>query len=1100
MTEYPYFAVKKGVDGMKLELLPYESVDDGLDRTAERFNIAPYRLSHVTEDDGTIRVIDIAKAIQGMSFDDLKDSFKKSVFLFKYSRTRRDLAIMIWLAVNLSELEENVKKAHLLSHAILFRSVEEFKRDMEKETMRVDDDLKLIRTRNSTTFKLLRDLPSPSPELPPFVVEEVQREFLIDMGGKSLLEIFNAIKTSRQVPVVGLRIRDKSFYKVNLDVPPNDAIRKVEIDPNSLTVFMNLVGRYRKVTIYDTGEVHGIIPSRVTPNMIVSIIADAMDVEHIDVLFSRQTKIWGKFLFDMSVDVPVMFDLIFNDAIVSYFMFLDETKQTALEKGRIYMYFSQGHQLDQSTAFVQGRSVTLLLTMMNDGRMDMRISRAESEQQAKAIMIILDQIFKYVAVNSEKIRTEYKAFTKGLPPPPEKDVKDVSRTKEGKRARELRLERPDLFDANFSSTCQKTLQPKLIVGKDVADEYLKTELDGDEFKMINYPLGSGDYYVCEPREPDDRERGYIYPGLTARGRKFDVEGAKLYPCCFKMEQYRKEASAWRYYLEGAKPSDALPSGREAKYILNPTAVVGPGRRGELPLNMQDIFPKNTYRVGLPLSPASFIIAVSTAMHPSNVEERQSMYDELLETLKVDTESEEFYVNPLEVVRKVEGVISKHILLFYQAGRGEVAFPFSNIAYIPQSPVFRETIVVVLAEQRGKAFDYQCELIEHDGKYLISTELLTNVFSTISDMNRVYRLSRGGTEKIKSIVSRSNIQGQVVDSFGKVRGIIVDGVPVTVLPNAQLFVKRVKKLPMYDGSDVTPGMEPVAHMLAPTGEPVGIVVKGKFGEGIVPLGDAESPYMDLPTVGMAEPLSSYLIQIRTAETSKLSELRKQRRVAEVLEELAVYSSMRLNKLDISIDASKTYDLDAFDYRYSTMSDFWEGDKIVVTSKQVAIKLRGYVEAYIRTHGDNIPTVVEGGLLSCAFSRPSDFKLYKSEAIFTSHDSMVEGWKKKEIKSLDVLSYIPKVSSKEPTLFKHPVWTNDAMCLVQDVASGSVDDASRVALEWSKNRINIGYTPDKSLFPLTDDVIVVDFSRVSKFDSSKPMIVKLDGKHAALLPLS
>ena len=89
----------------------------------------------------------------------------------------------------------------------------------------------------------------------------------------------------------------------------------------------------------------------------------------------------------------------------------------------------------------------------------------------------------------------------------------------------------------------------------------------------------GNYYSCDPREEDDKDKGHLWPGLTK-----DDDG-NLLPCCFKMNQYNKTSSLLYKYINSKEEQiepKKITSG--VGYIKASNKALEPGRYGDLPYN------------------------------------------------------------------------------------------------------------------------------------------------------------------------------------------------------------------------------------------------------------------------------------------------------------------------------------------------------------------------------------------------------------------------------------------------------------------------------------------------------------------------------------
>lgn len=1066
----------------------YFSDIDRLNTISLQRGIAPYRLIYLQ--DG--KIADINDSLKDLNIKELGVTINKGILLFKYRDINRAQMVLLWFNSNPQQINiENIRYIMNIVPELSIKDIEDLRQRMKLEDVSVDKRLKMIEIYNRSFIEHLKKLPEVPEKNIPIFIEEIEWNLLIQLPRGSFLELFNRLKVSNDIPLIVLYYENRRLFKVNIKQYKFD-IERETIKNNAITLYIRLAGKITQVSITEDGRVEVRIPASLSPNTITKYISNSLE-ESISVIFSEQRQIWCKFAIDDEIDIPVLFDTIVTDKVLIFFNFLDEIKKTSLAKDRSYIYYLPGHILDPTTSYSITDAVTVLFTPVEHKRIDVRISRASSESQARTSLNVIRRIIKYSLNRSAQIREEYKKVIGSKLPPPMLIKREQKEQKDMGRAQILKLKRPQRFGIGFTSTCQKDHQPILIEGESNTKEYIKEKLNGDQHKIINFPKESEDYYVCYPREEDDKNKSNIWPGLAARGWKAGLDESFMYPCCFKSNQYDKKKSLWNLYnIDQSKEIEITK--RDIQYILGPAKNALPFRRAELPSNIKTLFPKS-YRMGTIISPQSILYILALYIDSSFIsyseEKRIEFIEKLYDDIFIDEYDRDMYIDPLQSITRIQTVLNINILPFTLDNNGEFLYPKSDLAYIPQDLIFDTTIVIVLVEPnvpQELKYQYQCEILEMNGKYKFKTEEIKDIIDMWKKGNAVYMLGRDGSKEIRTYDSEG-VGVQYVDTFNKLRAITLYGNTVLTDPSAPIqsipVVKDITTFPIIDIDDV--------KKLKILGKMAGLdknTVKGvKTDMGIVPITGGVKP--DIP---LSEPLTSFLINNKNKVTSKLKTLRYQRRVAEILQELSVYQTRLNGDISATFKPRHIYDLKTFSYRFNTIDPvFWEDNLLIIPDIETADRLRLYVKEYIYSNGKIIP---QKEILSSAFSRQNDFDIRQNESLFTSYEDLIKGWKIEKIENLKILSYIPKDNNRDPSIFIHPVWTDGVICLVQKVKNNSIDRASTLSRGWFNNRVNSGY--DTQPKEPVGDIQILDFTAL--IDITKPTIVATNDGYASLLPLN
>ncbi|NCP46385.1 MAG: hypothetical protein GW818_08205, partial [Flavobacteriales bacterium] len=142
----------------------------------------------------------------------------------------------------------------------------------------------------------------------------------------------------------------------------------------------------------------------------------------------------------------------------------------------------------------------------------------------------------------------------------------------------------------------------------------------DPAKILEYPEGSGDFYICD-------SKARKYPGL-----KPDTESVKIgretkyqyVPCCYPIDQYKKRSSGLNKYREVGTPSKVVP--KKTAGVLDKQKKLGEGRKGYIPTTLSSIMSfhglksDDFLRYGLPPSKQSIIDAAAMIKYPDEWKE------------------------------------------------------------------------------------------------------------------------------------------------------------------------------------------------------------------------------------------------------------------------------------------------------------------------------------------------------------------------------------------------------------------------------------------------------------------------------------------------
>jgi hypothetical protein len=531
-------------------------------------------------------------------------------------------------------------------------------------------------------------------------------------------------------------------------------------------------------------------------NLIQQSIKGYIDIDIDRYALSTKTKL-------TPIDYNVMGFLVMNNDIISKFFQLNEETKTINDKSKFYMYYSP------SFDYADNRPLTFSMNIMGVGDNDVlhiRINRAIDYNQILSFIFGFQRLMDLYYKNYDDIISKYEAnvpsFKKAkLANKQNKNIKIIKTIKDepiiikkskaqraeedyktGKRSRDLRHRRPDIFlKQGYTSDCQKEKQPYIIS----EDEYEKRrKKEGDDMFM----RFDGDIYACQPREDSDRNKNYIHPGLVKNKRMKNSDTVPNIPCCFVVNQYGKKNSILIQYLknnEMKKEGGEIEEGKSKEvydslaigHVYAYNKVIKPGRYADMPymvqkmlgldpdINVQNIKEThlNLLRVGIINSVDSMIHCLEKVFNPKYVTRgydarvkyvdmrKQKMFDDIEKYYKGGSAIQEIkdvdigsilknnlYVDPKYFHQLLCEVYRCNIFIYYvdkKDKEGNVLIPSSSNVYLrPKTLKKRPNVVIFMIETSDiTPYPYQCDLL---GELVIENGQivsLKHIFNTEEDI-------------------------------------------------------------------------------------------------------------------------------------------------------------------------------------------------------------------------------------------------------------------------------------------------------------------------------------------------------------------------------
>ena len=463
-------------------------------------------------------------------------------------------------------LENQLESISVFSN-ISIHQLEDITREGEIIRDKLKIDLKNIKTKVSQQLKIFSTIQD-TKQIPytEFELERMDFELTLDIQNMSIIEIFNLIQLSSEIPFCAL---DK-FYKILKDFTPDESWAVTIPNMIILKVLQRKLGNlgllkdYVDIFIQEKGEgIFTIIgtlyieQNYLSKKDILDRIFSSLNIEEYKIINIEDYNIRGAFYYPQStLNYYVLKDLILNNSIFSSVLGVDESAKATTEKDSMYMHFFNAqignvkcvltekisHKKD---TILKGKDVVKTFPYGKE-YIRVRISMADNISAIKEFQNIFSRLLSIYYDEYNSIVTFYKQF---IPTFAEKILKKIPDTIVLKN-KDIA---PEIFAVNYPSKCPKA--PTIISDEDLeqnADGTYKKSLDGifyekDTNKMVmRYPLTEDEGFI--PRNYVCNWEKHIYPGLTKKNVLSNKDLTQFLPCCYEKNHTTPNAgTSYRYY-------------------------------------------------------------------------------------------------------------------------------------------------------------------------------------------------------------------------------------------------------------------------------------------------------------------------------------------------------------------------------------------------------------------------------------------------------------------------------------------------------------------------------------------------------------------------
>ena len=673
----------------------------------------------------------------------------------------------------------------------------------------------------------------------PFDVEFIVFSMLLDLDEKSILELFDTLILTPEVPFATTR----QFYKILSDVSPPDEWTRVSGGEDSI-VLQVLQRRYNTLTYnadhYSQAVLKGNKASIVVSTAKGNVSRDEFTNRALStingkhgiptVLSTEETMVVGLYYYPgITLDVNVFKDLVLNDPLFSSLIKVDDHERATKKKKGVYVVFFHP-SIGSVTAAVSEKMMTRVDPTLKGLDPDffplgsefirVRISKATNMVAARTFQDIMARLLVLYDNKYNSIVAEYRRYIptfgfiqaeEALVPPPEKHADKV----------------PDLFVAGYTRNCKPDRMPTIITDAEVpeaSNRVMKFPRDvPDDPDAFKFPMDGEKqkYYTC---------KGKVYKHIGLKENNLtNADRYPLVPCCYRTD--RSKTAKWENYFNG-KEIVAKESNSSQYSLIITNKILKPDQFGTLPDTINSLLgvmypdPGFAYaRKGVFRNVNSLLEVVMVAMDDQtdilSIESqadrelllksertrlansnllstcRQEQYDKSPDFIKQELLSTTEYLSPSKYIHLLEEAYDCNIYIFSKkgsSGGGEMILPRHTQSYY-RTRQRRHAVYVYehMGSESDRAKYPQCELIiRHDlstreAQYVFTHTESRAVRTMYDVLRRSYALDRVIAETAMPMILPSPTDGvkivtQVIDSYGKTRQINITfrGIPITLL--------------------------------------------------------------------------------------------------------------------------------------------------------------------------------------------------------------------------------------------------------------------------------------------------------------------------------
>ena len=550
-----------------------------------------------------------------------------------------------------------------------------------------------------------------------------------------------------------------------------------------------------------------------------------------DFVFEEETEVEiseNVIIPDQTFDTYILSDIIMNNDIFCRFLAINESVQTTKKKSGLYLhYFLKNSKGTCNITTLEDHSSYPVKTIVR-----LRIKKAKTQDVAYEFINLVGKLLSVYNSSEQKIITFYKKYISKFPKEKEKEIIEEIKPSLQKLV-------PDLFSKGYPYRCQ---YPPVIIPQEEVDDYPKD-------RVMEYPVkgeGTPHYYYCN----DEKKEGFKYIGLRVNTLQ-NKDKYKYIPCCFQSDQTKRKGPYMEYFQ-----GEVVEKGPQQNIIVT-NKFVKKGELGLLPKNLDKLLSSingsyNYLRKGVLETNISFLDCVLEATDKYKSIKKadrelilQQQFEKIIDFENIGITSQEnpgktylqikdyigqqiqSYMIPNKTIRLCEQIYNCKIIVFSR-GKNEkdatISLPYHELVYLYEK--FDNKKIVLIYEHYGKEFDLKypkCELIVRyesldEGVYdSFSGNFSKTIYSFYNSiMNQYYysifnkKLNIINGFDLSEII-RLNPTYQIIDNYGKARGIIVHDIillsdPFPPINSETLFLQGKDHSTLYKENDLDEVMD------------------------------------------------------------------------------------------------------------------------------------------------------------------------------------------------------------------------------------------------------------------------------------------------------
>jgi len=470
---------------------------------------------------------------------------------------------------------------------------------------------------------------------------------------------------------------------------------------------------------------------------------------------------------------------------------------------------------------------------------EVSITKAENNDTLNHFFFIFNKVMQYYLENKENVEKQYLTIFPELnfenKKPKAKMAKKIRNRKSQQTKNEmLRTNAPDVFVANYARRCQKKRQPEIIENvKQWTTQKFTYKNEKRKREVLNYPLDKARWtFGC----PDP---SFPFPGVKRNTNLSNKNEYPFIPCCFERPQMDDASNSYykEYYLGiPYVPKTNLTS--KAKHKMITKKIVNEGSFGFLNRTIETIFSpflkqnEDLLRFGVVRSVNSLLHCILVALDnpdylelkTSNEKElfvrdmrfeifqnieyslgKQEMYDYDENEITEMFEDSEIFIDPFIFFRYFEEYFDINIFTFIyiknERNETVISLEIPRFKLFHSRPINLNRKSVLILKHYGSSSDDleypQCELIilsmynyiEKSTK-TFDKDISAMIYSIMYQNNTIdiWGFKKDGIVEYTSDFPyidfggdfRVNKKAQIIDSYGKLVGLILDTDPEIVV--------------------------------------------------------------------------------------------------------------------------------------------------------------------------------------------------------------------------------------------------------------------------------------------------------------------------------